>query len=248
MCACWFIIYTKGYGSKDEWPDLINQRDVLKHVEPANKASVKKPQDVWSFTSIASFFFVDKSLIQMCRKSFDIMWLEKCLRYPHDCLGYPPFFLGEISFQNSQGFLHLYNGFSGTCQRNWRKRSRLLRQPRIPLTQRRPPLKWNYTQQKMLDICIYIYIQMIIICICIYVYTYVYMYIPLYIYVYIYMCNYLYVYIYITVRNVKIMGCKWAVDTLYYRIKKGTWISHLHFRIRVYSWKHLSFSSFLYSQ
>ena len=85
-----------------------------------------------------------------------------------------------------------------------------------------------------------------------YVYMYILMYICIYLYIYMYIyicvCNYLYVYIYITVRNVKIMGCKWAVDTLYYRIKKGTWISHLHFRIRVYSWKHLSFSSFLYSQ
>ena len=197
MCACWFIIYTKGYGSKDEWPDLINQRDVLKHVEPANKASVKKPQDVWSFTSIASFFFVDKSLIQMCRKSFDIMWLEKCLRYPHDCLGYPPFFLGEISFQNSQGFLHLYNGFSGTCQRNWRRDRDCWGSHESRWRKEDHPEMELHTTENVGYMHIYIYTNdyymhmYICIYLCIYVYTFI------YICIYIYVCVIIYMYIYI---------------------------------------------------
>ena len=153
----------------------------------------------FSWTNLLFSVFVGSNV----SKSFDIICLEKCLRYPHDCLGYPPFFLVKSPSKIPRDFFISTTDFqaraSGT---EGRDRDCWGLQPRIPLTQRRPPLKWNYTQQKMLDICIYIYIYIIIMYIYIYkwlLYAYLYMYTLMYICKY--LCIYIYIYIYVYIYN-----------------------------------------------
>ena len=141
----------------------------------------------FSWTNLSFSVFVDSNV----SKSFDIICLEKCLRYPHDCLGYPPFFLVKSPSKIPRDFFISTTDFqaraSGT---EGRDRDCWGLQPRIPLTQRRPPLKWNYTQQKMLDICIYILLLYV------YIYTndyYMHIYICIYLCIYVNTCVYIYV-------------------------------------------------------
>ena len=141
----------------------------------------------FSWTNLSFSVFVGSNV----SKSFDIICLEKCLRYPHDCLGYPPF-----SWWN---LLPKFPGISSSLRRIFRHVPAELKEE-IEIVEafshesrwHNEDHPWNgITHNRKCWIYAYIYIYIII-----YIYTndyYMHIYICIYLCIYVNTCVYIYV-------------------------------------------------------